>query len=91
MTIDRDTLAQFARDGWLPTLEPTQLMKLYDGYVGLIQLAPPDWQCRREHARWSIWFTGEAPIAHGYQTCLEFAARKVNRKVRALTGQSEAA
>lgn len=81
-------------------MEPTQLMKLYDGYVGLIQLVPSNWEDmrqpsdspeRRVFARWSIWFTDEKPVRHGHRSCLDFAARKADREVRDLTGESVAA
>lgn len=73
------SIAQLTRDGWKPTLRDRELLKIYDGYVGVIQVLPPSIS---QDITWAVWCTGSAPVRSGVRSSLLRAADSTDRAVR---------
>jgi hypothetical protein len=77
-------LMRLAEKGWRPTLDPFQLMKMYDGYVGMLQLDPAAGQ-RPQRVMWTVWLTGPLPLRSGSVSTILRAASKADTAVTLLS------
>jgi hypothetical protein len=77
MNLPEDTLLHLINHGWRPTINPNEMLKLYDGYVATLQYAEyqePRWL-------WSVWLTDSLPVRFG---ACAFPVRASNQCDRAV-------
>lgn len=80
LVTDQDTLTRLRDKGWKSTMHPDQMIKIYDGYVGCIQIIPA--RCGRPgRVVWSVWFTGDKPVRDGREGSLLRASGRIDRAV----------
>ncbi len=76
-------VTRLTHEGWRETLQPGELLKLYDGFAATITVREPQ-PGTPAPIVWAVWFTAAQPVQLDVSVSLERAADSVDRAVRKL-------
>jgi len=80
MNLSKSTQWYLANHGWRPTVNPDEMLKLYDGYVATLRFSDDG------HTLWlwSVWLTDSLPIRFGQCRYPEKASQDCDNAVLTL-------